>query len=198
MNRFPIIVVDGPDGTGKTTLCNQIVDKWGAQYLHLTYRFKDKMSFYHMAALRLALRWSQYKPVIIDRWWMSELVYAQAFRGGTKWPWLGTALDSLAKLHDIHYVITLPEDRDEYLSHFDNLKNEREEMYDSMANVYDAYVNCHDLFFASAPRDDYHIYDLFAQGSELERVTDEIMTSAYDRVGQNEEYLNAARNLSLA
>ena len=40
---YPIIVLEGPDGSGKTTLARHLVELLGAEYLHLTYRWPTKM-----------------------------------------------------------------------------------------------------------------------------------------------------------
>ena len=77
-----IIVLDGPDAVGKTTLANKIVEMYpNTKYLHLTYRFKDKIFDYHTAAIRLASKWAKTHNVIIDRWWPTEAWYATVYRG---------------------------------------------------------------------------------------------------------------------
>lgn len=78
-----IILLEGPDGSGKSTLAkNLIAANGGGTILHATYRFKDKMIAYHTALLSKALRLSENQLVVMDRHWMSEVVYGEVFRGG--------------------------------------------------------------------------------------------------------------------
>jgi hypothetical protein len=135
--NHPIIVIDGPDGVGKTTLAKELVAKLGGAYIHCGYRFTDKIDLYHSAALELALTHDQ--PVIMDRWWVSEVVYAKAFRGGTPWPWFQFMLDRAALKHGVTYVICQDEDKERYLKHFEKLKGYRDEMFDCMGEIHDLY-----------------------------------------------------------
>ncbi len=142
--RFPIIILDGPDGTGKTTLATELANQFTprGKVLHLTKRWLDKMPLYHFAAWRCALRWSQHQAVIIDRWHLSERVYAAAYRGGTRWPHLSSMLDSLAKSRSALMILALPRDKDRYLTQFRALRKTREEMYSSGEElVWDGYHN---------------------------------------------------------
>lgn len=161
---FPFIVLDGPDGVGKTTLAKFLCQKLGATYRHLTYRFPDKMHHYHTAALEMCLRDQQEVPVVLDRWWMSEIAYAAAFRGGSRWPMMGRMLDRVALKHKVLYIICLPEDKERYLEHYSRLKGEREEMYESMSNVWDKY-SCWQTLMGD--RFDTFFYDMFAEGDDL-------------------------------
>lgn len=137
---YPIFVIEGPDGAGKTTLAEALRDYLGARYIHLTYRWKDRMHLYHGAALRLATRLAQNNPVIIDRWWPSEIVYADAYRGGSKFAKYYLLLEHIANKNGIVYIVCLPKDRERYLAQFERLKAERTEMYDEgMQRVYDGY-----------------------------------------------------------
>lgn len=157
--RHPIFIVEGPDGAGKTTLCETLKGLVGARYIHLTYRFKDKMHLYHGAAFNLAVRWSEKQPVIIDRWWPSEIVYADAYRGGSKFAKHYLLLDYMAQVAGTMYVVCLPEDRELYLNHFKRLQAEREEMYDEgLDRVYDGYV---EAFSFLGLRENAVRYDIF-------------------------------------
>lgn len=156
----PIIILEGPDGTGKSTLAEAITDNYyPAKVIHLTYRFKDKMPSYHTAALELALKLSRESLVILDRWWPSEGIYAEAYRGGTRWPYMGTLLHRVAQKHGLTYVICLPEDKDRYLDDFNRLKDNRKELFNSgMDRVYDGYAKLHQEFYWW-PRYDRYKYE---------------------------------------
>ena len=72
-----IIVIDGCDGTGKTTLAEAICRRYDGVYIHNTYRWPTKMPLYHTAALHRALKLAKTRLVVIDRLWMSEAIYAE-------------------------------------------------------------------------------------------------------------------------
>lgn len=138
----PIIVLEGPDGAGKTTVAEHLKTVHGFKVIHLTYRFKDRMLTYHTAALRLAVRLAEKTPVVIDRWWPSEGVYADAYRGGSAWPLMPRFLHRQALRHGVYYMWCLPNDKYRYLRHFNELKGKRPEMYDAgMDRVYDGYYH---------------------------------------------------------
>lgn len=143
----PIFVVEGPDGAGKTSLCDKLKEVAGARYIHLTYRHKDKMHLYHGAALRYAVRLAQKQPVIIDRWWPSEIVYADAYRGGSKFAKYYLLFEHIATANGLVYVVCLPDGRERYLEHYNVLKGKRAEMYDEgMHRVYDGYVEMYNHY----------------------------------------------------
>lgn len=81
--QYPIMVLDGPDCAGKSTLAEELVKLTGGHHLHLTYRWPTKMHLYHQAALNFCVDMAKKKPVILDRWWMSEIAYANVFRNGS-------------------------------------------------------------------------------------------------------------------
>ena len=133
-----IIILDGPDGTGKTTLAKMLQKKLKADYLHLTYRWKEKIFDYHTAAIRFAAR--KNKPIILDRWWPSEAIYAKGYRGGSDWPLQGRMCDRIARKFGAVYVYCLPESVQAAVIHHAELKAKREEMYDDIAVVADLYL----------------------------------------------------------
>lgn len=95
---FGIIVIDGPDGVGKTTLAQKFVDDYGARMFHATYRFKKMIPAYHHALVNKAMRVvSEGGLAVIDRLWVTECVYAAVFRGGTQWPEYTYAIDDRLK-----------------------------------------------------------------------------------------------------
>jgi thymidylate kinase len=141
--NHPIIVIEGPDGSGKTTLANQLCKELGAKYVHLTYRWGSKMFDYHTAALFYVLRQAEHQPVVLDRWWPSEIIYADVFRGGSKWPLAYRLFEKAALLYGFTFINCLPQDKVEYLKHFDELQKKRLEMFNNMEKIYDKY---YDLF----------------------------------------------------
>lgn len=144
-----IIVIDGPDGAGKTTLAKSICEKFDGVYLHLTYRWKTRMFYYHTAAIQQAAKHaSRGRTVVIDRWWPSEAVYADVFRGGSPWPLLGRFLERVMLKYAGVYVLAVPQEPAKALERFNRLKTEREEMYEDMAQVISSYNN---LYYGLMP-----------------------------------------------
>jgi hypothetical protein len=107
-----LIVLDGPDAAGKSTLAAKFKELHEARVIHLTYRFKDRMFTYQTAALRLALRLAETQLVVIDRHWPSECVYGSVFRDGSAWGQAGRFYDRVLLKHAAIHVLCLPESVD--------------------------------------------------------------------------------------
>ena len=73
-----IIILEGPDGSGKTTLAEQIHKQTGYQLLHRTQpkseEDKQRMMDEYIQVLKSG------KNVIMDRCWYSEMVYGPIMR----------------------------------------------------------------------------------------------------------------------
>lgn len=149
--NHPIFVLEGPDGSGKSTFAELFLKTLGpkARYLHLTNRFKDKMFTYHTAGIERCLRLAEEGPVVLDRWWPSELVYSDTFRGGSKWPMGGRLLDRVGMKYSVNYIFFLP-DKATYLKNFETLNERRpkkgigRDMHATMEECYDRYRVMHD------------------------------------------------------
>lgn len=133
-----LIVIDGPDGVGKSTLAQALIARaGGGTYLHLGYRFKGRMDVYQPAALHLAAKRVARGLVVIDRLWVSEVLYAATYRGGSEWPQLGRLLDrQLLGLGALN-ILALPDKG--HSARFEALKESRTEMYDNVDKVSAAY-----------------------------------------------------------
>lgn len=80
-----IIICEGADASGKSTLAKAIAEKWGGVYWHMTWNKKLGLAFedYMMEAYRNAIENMRLgKIVVFDRFWISDLVYGTHFRGG--------------------------------------------------------------------------------------------------------------------
>lgn len=171
-SKYPIIVLEGPDGVGKTTLAHELKTLLGARYIHLTYRFRDRMNLYHYAAIRLAAHLAQNQPVIIDRWWPSEIAYAEVYRGGSKFTKYYFLLEHIATQMGVTYVMCLPEDREKYLSNFEEMRETRTEAERSrdpdgcLGRIYDEYSGIYQTYFRL--RDNVCHYDMFQNYNDNE------------------------------
>jgi thymidylate kinase len=192
-----IILLEGSDCTGKTTLAKNLVERHGAHYIHLTYRFEDKMFTYHLAALHRAIKLSQKQLVIIDRLWLSECIYAHVFRGGTKWPEMGRMLDRILRRFGTIYVFCIGVNDEKYHDRFLKVKNQREEMYEDVRKVNTLYKQ---IYFGSSLLDksdysrligstkgfctriDCEFYDINYHGSSISSFSDYIARRARENI----------------
>jgi nicotinamide riboside kinase len=100
-----IVILDGANATGKSTLAAELARKHDGVVMHQTYRFRNKIFDYHTAVIRRAVKLSMTRLVILDRLWLSEFIYAEVYRGGTPWPLQGRFVERvLAKTRAITVV----------------------------------------------------------------------------------------------
>ena len=72
-----IVVLEGANAAGKTTLARHLVERYGARYLH-SRPTRDPWRR-HVAMLRRAVALSERHLVVLDRHWLSEQVYGRVF-----------------------------------------------------------------------------------------------------------------------
>lgn len=75
------IIVEGPDGAGKTTLVEQLKHQMHAEVLHFSKPSEGDDQFMMYAD---AITANSGKNIIMDRAWYSELVYGPVMRDGSK------------------------------------------------------------------------------------------------------------------
>ena len=105
-----IVILEGPDACGKTTLQDHLVDMYDAIPIHLTYN-KDVapiMLEYQAENMFKAIKMAENNLVIVDRHWISEVIYANVFRGGSPWPYMGELMDLTWRYYAAIYVLCLP------------------------------------------------------------------------------------------
>ena len=187
-----LIVLDGPDGAGKTTLAKRLCERYQGKYFHLTYRWKKSMFEYHTAALHHALSLADKQLVIIDRLWMSEVIYATVYRGGSQWPHMGRMMDRVIRKHAGMYVLCFDESMKSHQDRFMKLKESREEMYSDTSDVWALYYS---LYHGGVPvgfgadyyadlasgeglklRGDVWKYSIDNEGRDMEGYIDRLMT----------------------
>jgi hypothetical protein len=173
-----IIVIDGCDGTGKTTLAKAICDRFDGVYIHNTYRWPTKMPLYHTAALHRALKLARTRLVVIDRLWMSEAIYADVYRGGSPWPHMGRTMDRIIRKVGGVYILT--QSPKGHKEKFEQLKTEREEMYDNVDEVRRRYQLLFEGGFAGHDRDYVQQLSVFGM-----RLRDDVLAYRYDVEGRD-------------
>lgn len=78
----PITIFEGPDGGGKTTAAKRFASQTNARYVHFgpMPRVRHGLSRMYVEAMLPALL--GYQPVVMDRCWLSEKIYADVYRDG--------------------------------------------------------------------------------------------------------------------
>lgn len=191
MNPRGIIVLEGADASGKTTLAQHFREKYGARYVHLG--LYDDIWRWHLGALWRAIKLADHELVVIDRHWISECAYGQVYRTGSKYPVASRCMDRVLMKHGAVYVLCVPSDYEGQLARHHRLKGERQELYHSITGVVQFYADlrygnvaqpgfdyCSQLArrgeFYSRP--DVMMYDIDTDGSKLkeycERVVDHV------------------------
>lgn len=142
-----VIVMEGADGVGKTTLARALCEKHGGLYLHNTYHPKYGWAYF-AASQRWAVREAAHRLVVVDRHWPSEMVYAATYRGGSHMGHQGRAFHRTFLRFGALYVVCAPR-ADYVVQVHQRLKAERREMY---AEVQDVAVRFLDLWCGSVIR----------------------------------------------
>jgi len=175
-----IIVLDGPDGVGKTTLAEAFKLLYNAKIIHSSWtpELEIHMDKFHIDQVTKAIYHSQTENriVILDRLWLSDLCYSEVYRKGTNFKGYHNKIcDMLENINALN-VVCLPSDRIKYKEHFYGLVKKRNEMFHTkMPYIYDAYCYLYwgentfsfkDEEYASqfsglCRREDYIRFDLF-------------------------------------
>lgn len=129
-----LVILDGPDACGKTTLAKALLDGDEAGYVHLTYdptwedpnRTLWKLQYFSL--VKAAIRLDQGKLTVIDRHWMSEQVYARVYRGGSDLTAESRQWDRVIQRLCGVYVICAPQPESATSRHH-MMHEERSEMY---------------------------------------------------------------------
>lgn len=104
-----IIILEGADCSGKSTLARFFQKHHGARVLHL--RWNSNLWRYHTAAVRLAMKWADESLVVLDRSWLSELVYGEAMRGAPQFDIGARSFDRVLQRAGAINVLCVPSDR---------------------------------------------------------------------------------------
>lgn len=89
-----IVILEGADNAGKTTLARHLVSTYGARYLHLG-PYENVWRWHLGAYLRAARLAASGYNVVVDRHWVSEIAYGNVYRDGSRYPVAARCLDRL-------------------------------------------------------------------------------------------------------
>lgn len=140
---MPIVVIEGADGTGKTTLAEHLVryeTRRPCQILHATYADDQFAHDLQLLVHAVRLHLDGYL-VILDRHWIGADVYNRVYRGHAKGtPWV-RRMDSVLRRYGALYVLATPAP-EQVEQEFNKLVTERQEMYsDKMGAVAEIFYN---------------------------------------------------------
>lgn len=137
MNK--LFILEGADGTGKSTLAREIQEATKGHLLHGSWKKDWDIPSYHADMFASAVTLLQYQPVIMDRWAVSEEVYANAYRGGAKYSsdeWMKDVFEEFINPEDVVFIYCENENAVE--NHKENMKI-REELFDDVAPIVSEY-----------------------------------------------------------
>ncbi len=126
-----IVLVEGADASGKTTLVRHLVERHGARSMHG--RVWRDMLRWHQGMMQRAVRLEKAGAlVVLDRHWISELVYGPIFRGRASYDDFAAALfDSCVDVT----VLCVPSDARRHLERFEEMRRTRPEAFDRVEAV---------------------------------------------------------------
>lgn len=142
MKQGKIILIEGPDSTGKTSLYNAINNLTKAAYIHITKPKEDTEQAYldmyvnTLEAAKLIKATGQY--VVLDRHLISNIIYDRIFENIVRDN--KDFIETMFKTIDC-FVMSLPSNKEIYLKKFEEMKSTREELYKDMSSIYDAYYD---------------------------------------------------------
>lgn len=145
-----IYIVEGPDGSGKTTVAKVLSLVHNFPAFHLSFiDDKDAMEkqFERVYSFLYSLPCNKrIDGCIFDRFVLSNVIYSDVFKNGEvskEALKINGFLTAYSRLFDITFVNCLPSDKERYLEEFKKLSESREELFSGdvarIGLVYDAY-----------------------------------------------------------
>lgn len=127
-----IVILEGPDCTGKSTLARKLVETFNGVYIHATWseQLARAMWDYHLQIVNDAVRQCDDRLVVVDRLWLSEVIYGAVYRGGSKIPHEGRMLDRILRSYGALNVICLPESPESGAKAIFESAKKRDEMWE--------------------------------------------------------------------
>jgi thymidylate kinase len=170
-----IIIIEGADGTGKTTLSKKLIEKLQAKYIHLTWsrELDVRMLEYQTEALIEAYEYvlNINKPCIIDRHWISELIYSKVFRHGTRMPGYGEIVEKFIEAIGGFTILCLSTNLEKHKQRYELLKGNRIEMYTDVSEV----VTLYNVFYNNVKTNKNYIkYEIEEEGRNIDEFVNQI------------------------
>jgi len=167
--RPKIIIVEGPDNCGKTTLAKSIAYRLNATYWHMTAGKglvdHDAMALYQLNAIHNAIvNVEQGRTIVFDRLWPSDVVYGTALRGRPSTP-----VDQFIELLKPHAVYIFCMRANAIEEHAKN--QDPDHPYDPSvyASIYDGYMRLLSKFEKEHPNVLTYWLDNFISNQKIDR-----------------------------
>lgn len=148
-----IIVIEGADGTGKTTLAG-VLEKRGFEYRHQGPPLNGVNLFQHYADELLSCRG---KKVVMDRLHVGELIYGPVMRGKSL-----ITVEELRLLNRLLFGLggkVIFCDTDDAVIERNWLRRRGQEYLDDADKLYEVMFQYRRLFDQEFTADDHHVYD---------------------------------------
>ena len=159
-----VVIIEGPDGSGKTTMAKYLEQHHGFRYVHNgpPPENEDPLVYYgHM--LYEASRAGQ--PIVFDRAHIGQAVYGPILRDDHRFGYEAVRLcNRITNAYAMSVIIALPP----YKAAYTNWKNRKGELFqndDKFNMVYDRFKDLKDLFA-------YGHYDYTRDGEKLPQLVD--------------------------
>lgn len=143
----PSFIIEGPDGTGKTTLAQSLVNAHSnLRYEHLTLMDHPADMYWQFVEARNKLAEGN---IVLDRYIISNKVYSYICGSIPVYDqnMFYEELQAKLTLKKTLLIFCLPEDKEKYLEEFNKLCKERDELVTSerrMSMIFDAYTSYFD------------------------------------------------------
>lgn len=135
----PIIIISGPDFSGKSTLANDLMQKY-RNHVYIHCAVTSDIRALHTNAIEGAKELCEDFTVIIDRLHYSEMVYGPIFRNGVSYDVKAFDKHYSSKIFpNIYKILCLPP-KDIVLNGFKKRAEQGGEMFDTVEKVYDEYA----------------------------------------------------------
>ncbi len=133
--KFPIVIVEGGDASGKSTLISQLMERHPNNcYIHNA--VTDDIKSLHENTVDTALMASQEHWVFIDRLHLSEKVYGTIFRNGPSYDVDEFDKEITTKIPTLKKVLCVVDKETTLAKH---AARKDKEMFDDVSKVWDMY-----------------------------------------------------------